>query len=53
MPAERGAEISIALEKDAPAGMQQVALELEVLNLHVSPDRNLMVRIPLNVAVRP
>ncbi|MFN7992447.1 MAG: PHP domain-containing protein [Bryobacteraceae bacterium] len=53
LPAERVAEISLALAKDAPAGTQQVVLELEVLNLHVSPNRNLIVRIPLNVAVRP
>jgi hypothetical protein len=48
---EGGAGISVRLNKDAPAGTQSVELEFEAANLHVAPNRNLSVRLPLKVVV--
>jgi hypothetical protein len=48
---EGGAGISVRLNKEAPAGTQSVELEFEAANLHVAPNRNLSVRVPLKVVV--
>jgi len=53
VPADRTAEIGLALAKNAPEGTHRVEIQFEVLNLHAAPDRNLTVRLPLNVEVRP
>jgi hypothetical protein len=53
VPPERTAEIGMAVGKDAPEGIHQVDLQLEVQNLHAAPDRNLTVRLPVTVEVRP
>jgi hypothetical protein len=39
--------------KDAPAGDHSVELEMEAVNLHVAPGRNLLLRVPLKVKVVP
>lgn len=40
-----------AVTADAPAGEHRIDLQLEVLNLHVAPDRNLTAALPLTVQV--
>jgi len=40
-----------ALAATAPPGEHHVELELEVLNLHVGPGRNLAVTVPLTIRV--
>jgi hypothetical protein len=37
--------------KDAPTGEQRVELELEVMNFHTAPDKNLVVRLPIQIEV--
>jgi hypothetical protein len=51
IPAERTAGFFVNAAKDAPAGIQDVAVEFEVTNLHVEPERNLVVKVPVTVAV--
>ncbi|MGE5569191.1 MAG: PHP domain-containing protein [Rhodospirillales bacterium] len=46
-----GAQISAS--RQAPAGRHNVEIELEMTNFHVAPDRNLQVRLPLVVEVKP
>lgn len=40
-----------AVTADAPAGEHRIDLQLEVLNLHVAPGRNLTAALPLTVQV--
>ncbi len=40
------------ISKDAPKGTHEVKLELEIANLHVGPDKNVTVTMPLTVTVR-
>jgi hypothetical protein len=51
IPPERTAGFFVNAAKDAPAGLRDVAIELEVTNLHVEPERNLVVKVPVSVAV--
>jgi hypothetical protein len=44
--------LRLRLAADAPAGAQEVPLELDVQNLHVGPGRTLTVRVPLAITVR-
>lgn len=46
---EGGAGISARINKEAQAGEQSVELQFEVTNLHVAPDRNLSIRLPLKI----
>ncbi|HOK47076.1 MAG TPA: PHP domain-containing protein [Bryobacteraceae bacterium] len=46
-----GAQLSAS--RQAPAGRHNVEIELEVTNFHVAPGRNLQVRLPLVVEVKP
>jgi hypothetical protein len=48
---EGSAGITVRAAKEAPPGDQSVALEFEATNLHVAPDRNLTVRLPLKVRI--
>ena len=41
------------LAPDAPTGVEHAEMELEILNFHTRPGRNLMVRLPLVVNVVP
>ncbi len=43
----------LPIARDAPAGRQRVALEVEVTNLHIGPSRELVVTLPLEIAVGP
>jgi 3',5'-nucleoside bisphosphate phosphatase len=45
--------VSLPIERDAPAGRQRVALEVEVTNLHIGPGRELVVTVPLEITVAP
>jgi hypothetical protein len=45
--------VYLPVARDAPAGRQQVVLEVEVTNLHAGPGRELVVTIPLEIAVGP
>jgi hypothetical protein len=42
----------VDISKEAPKGTHQVALELEIANLHVAVDRNATVTLPFTVTVR-
>jgi len=42
-----------SLSPVAPAGLQNVEIELEITNIHVAPGRNLAVRVPLSIQVTP
>lgn len=53
VPPERTGEIGMAVGKDAPAGTHRIEIQLEVVNLHAAPDRNLVVTLPLTVEVQP
>jgi hypothetical protein len=44
--------VFVDISKEAPKGTHQVALELEITNLHVAPDRNVTVTLPLTVTVK-
>jgi 3',5'-nucleoside bisphosphate phosphatase len=44
--------VFVDISKDAPKGTHQVALELEVTNLHTAPKKNVTVVLPCTVAVR-
>ena len=48
---ESTAGLALAVAKNAPAGKQNVKLELEVANFHVGPGRNLTVKLPLAITV--
>jgi hypothetical protein len=50
--AEATSLLRLRLAADAPAGAQEVPLELDVQNLHVGPGRTLTVRVPLAITVR-
>jgi len=45
--------VYLPIARDAPAGRQQVALELEVANLHIGPGRELGVTLPLEITIGP
>jgi hypothetical protein len=45
--------LSLPISRDAPAGLQRVALEIEVTNLHVAPGHELVVTVPLEITVAP
>lgn len=45
--------LSLPIARDAPAGRQRVALEVEVTNLHVGPGRELVVTVPVEFTVAP
>jgi len=51
LKAEGGLGVVISTAKDAPKGRHQVEVEIEILNMHVAPGRNLVVRLPLVVNV--
>jgi len=46
-----GTFVRPAVTSAAPAGAHRIELQLEVLNLHIGPDRNLIVTVPLTVQV--
>lgn len=48
---ERTAGFFVDATKEAPAGFTTVAIEFEITNLHVEPGRNLVVKVPVTVAV--
>jgi hypothetical protein len=43
--------VSVPLERSAPRGRHDVALVVEVTNLHTAPDRHLMVRLPVPLEI--
>lgn len=43
----------LGTSRQAPSGRHSVEIELELTNFHVAPDRNLQVRLPLVVEVKP
>jgi 3',5'-nucleoside bisphosphate phosphatase len=45
--------VTLTAAKNAPAGIQKVEIELEIVNFHVAPNRNLAVRLPLEIEVTP
>jgi hypothetical protein len=51
IPGERTAGFFVNAAKGAPAGIQDVAIEFEVTNLHIEPERNLVVKVPVTVAI--
>jgi hypothetical protein len=44
---------ALGITRQAPAGRQNVEIELELTNLHVAPGQNLQVRLPLVIDVSP
>jgi hypothetical protein len=50
---EATAGVRASITKQAPTGRHKVELELEITNLHIEPGRNLVVRLPFEVDVRP
>ncbi len=50
--AQRISGVFVNISKEAPKGTHQVALELEITNLHVAPDRNAAVTLPFTVTVQ-
>jgi hypothetical protein len=55
-PVELGAESLTVLRPGfsaPPAGEHRIELQLEVLNLHAAPGRNLTVTVPLRVVISP
>jgi hypothetical protein len=50
--AQRITGVFVDISKEAPKGTQQVALELEIANLHIAPDRNVRATLPFTVTVR-
>lgn len=53
LPGQRAIDGPLAAALDAPAGRQQVQIEMEIRNFHVAPGRNLTVRLPLSLVVSP
>jgi hypothetical protein len=47
--AERTCGLRLNIARNAPAHLDSLELELEVVNLHTAPGRNLIVRLPLRV----
>jgi len=45
------AGLALSVGRDAPAGTHAVQLEFEVSNFHVDPERNLVVRLPVEIEV--
>jgi hypothetical protein len=45
--------LSLPIARDAPAGRQRVALQVEVTNLHIAPGRELVITVPLEITVAP
>ena len=43
--------LSLRISRDAPAGRHQVALQVEVTNLHTAPGQELVVTLPLDITV--
>lgn len=50
--AQRITGVFVDISKEAPKGTQQVALELEITNLHIAPDRNVRTTLPFTVTVK-
>jgi hypothetical protein len=50
--AQRISGVFVDISKEAPKGTHQVALELEIANLHVAPDRNVRTTLPFTVTVK-
>jgi hypothetical protein len=44
--------VSVPLERSAPVGRHEVALVVEVTNLHSAPGRNLSARLPIALELR-
>ncbi len=42
---------AMSIAADAPAGEHRIELSVEIVNLHIGPDRNLMVRVPVQINV--
>ncbi len=49
VPAERTAGLRVLIGRNAPADLDGIALELEILNLHVAPGRSLTIQLPLRL----
>jgi len=48
---ESVAGLALSIGRDAPTGTRTVRLEFEVSNFHVAPERNLLVRLPVEIEV--
>ncbi|MBI4877512.1 MAG: histidinol-phosphatase [Acidobacteria bacterium] len=48
---EKTSGFFVEAAKDAPAGIQNVAIEIEIANLHAEPGRNLVMKVPVTVVV--
>ena len=46
---ESVAGLPLSIKPDAPAGTQSVELEFEIVNFHPAPDRNLRVRLSVEI----
>ena len=49
LPAQSVTVLRPSISSSAPAGDHKIELHLEVMNLHVAPDRNLIVALPLTL----
>ena len=49
----RDATLTMYLDGNAPAGAHNIALELEITNLHAAPGKNVVVTVPLALAIEP
>ncbi len=48
---ERITAVQLSITDKAPVGEHAIEAELEITNLHVAPDRNLFVKIPLRIGI--
>ncbi len=42
---------AMSIAADAPAGEHRIELSVEIVNLHIGPNRNLIVRVPVRINV--
>jgi hypothetical protein len=50
--AEATSRLRLRVGRDAPAGVQEAVVELEVSNLNTGPGRHLAVSLPVRLTVR-
>jgi hypothetical protein len=43
--------VALSVSKNAPPGTHEVELDTEVGNLHITPERNLSVKLPLRIEI--
>lgn len=52
LPGQSAIAGGLRAAENAPAGRQQIEIELEITNFHVAPGKNLTVRLPLSLVLR-